>query len=58
MPGGPAAQDGIRVDDEDEGEADAECECEGEEEDGAGEKALGVFGGTDDVRDMRPPPAV
>ncbi|WP_159040874.1 hypothetical protein [Streptomyces sp. FxanaA7] len=46
------------MDDEDEGEADAECECEGEEEDGAGEKALGVFGGTDDVRDMRPPPAV
>ncbi|MFM9579280.1 hypothetical protein SAMN04487980_1026100 [Streptomyces sp. cf124] len=57
MPGGPAAQDGIRVDDE--GEGDDECECEGEEEeDGAGEKALGVFGGTDDVRDMRPPPAV
>ncbi|WP_159062313.1 hypothetical protein [Streptomyces caniscabiei] len=47
MPGGPAAQDGIRVDDEGE-----------EEEDGEGEKALGVFGGTDDVRDMRPPPAV
>ncbi|MDX2602750.1 hypothetical protein PV379_07965 [Streptomyces caniscabiei] len=45
MPGGPAAQDGIRVDGEDE-------------EDGEGEKALGVFWSTDEVRDMGPPPAV
>lgn len=53
MPGGPAAQDGIRVDDEDEDEGERE-----EEEDAEGEKALGVVGGTDEVRDMGPPPAV
>ncbi|MCC9710234.1 hypothetical protein E4N62_36210 [Streptomyces sp. MNU76] len=64
MPGGPAAQDGTRTDEDDEDdeereEDDGKGECEegcGEEE---GEKPLGDTGTDGDgVRDMRPPPAV
>lgn len=59
MPGGPAAQDGMRADEDDDEREEDDGDGECEDGDGEGEKALGDTG-TDGngVRDMRPPPAV